>query len=218
MLPGFESSCSSTTVDDFDTQSVSLSATDESEILSYYRSDSTISNPCSGESSSSSVFPEDEINLKPPPLYIRKTSDSSSEYGMVNEDVSLIAQTLPDSPSPQVHTAVSTRPMPEGPARSTLDWQYIDSLERYNNHLSSFATMLNNHIHVTEHLIRTTKEAQSMRYFSKRLASYGEDETAKAVDLKARIERLKAKGWERERFAPERYQRLCERALDELWV
>lgn len=55
-----------------------------------------------------------------------------------------------------------------------------------------------------------------MRYFAKRLASYGEDEAAKEADKQARMVTLKAAGWRRERFRPERYQDLCQRALEEL--
>jgi hypothetical protein len=36
------------------------------------------------------------------------------------------------------------------------------------------------------------------------------------VELRERINRLKEKGWKRERFDGERYRLLCERALDEV--
>ena len=39
---------------------------------------------------------------------------------------------------------------------------------------------------------------------------------AKRVELKARIDRLREKGWSRERFNGRRYENLCERALEEL--
>ena len=42
-----------------------------------------------------------------------------------------------------------------------------------------------------------------------------EDE-AKKVELRARIERLKAGGWARKRFDGSLYQALCEKALVEL--
>lgn len=38
----------------------------------------------------------------------------------------------------------------------------------------------------------------------------------KKMEKKARIERLKAAGWRRERFCGERYQALAEKALAEL--
>jgi len=76
--------------------------------------------------------------------------------------------------------------------------------------------MLTNHISTTENMIKTTREAQTMRNFSRKLMNYGDDEEDRAADLKARVARLKATGWRRERFRPDRYQELCERALEEL--
>jgi hypothetical protein len=38
----------------------------------------------------------------------------------------------------------------------------------------------------------------------------------RALDLKARIERLRAEGWQRKRFDPRRYDALCEAALADL--
>lgn len=76
--------------------------------------------------------------------------------------------------------------------------------------------MLAKHIRTIDSLVQATQEAQSVRHTIKRMTSYGDDEEARARDLKARIARLKAIGWRRERFAPERYQDLCEEALAEL--
>jgi hypothetical protein len=36
------------------------------------------------------------------------------------------------------------------------------------------------------------------------------------IELRARIQRLKENGWKRVRFNGERYQKLCENALEEL--
>jgi len=41
-------------------------------------------------------------------------------------------------------------------------------------------------------------------------------ERERSVELKARIERLKADGWRRERFNGERYQLLADKAISEL--
>ena len=73
--------------------------------------------------------------------------------------------------------------------------------------------MLSNHISSVDALIQSSGAAQRMRYSARKL---DEDQTAKAADLKARIARLKSGGWMRARFRPERYQELCERALEEL--
>ena len=194
----------------------SSSADDEAGILDYYRSSSGTSSLYNGESSSSSIDSDEEVSMKPPPLRIRKSFTSPSEHSPGNRDDLSTSWPWPTSPATQLHPPIHTQPDLEDSDPSTPPWPDIDPFSRFNEHVFSFAIMLHSHILTTETLIKLAKEAQSQRYFSKRLASYGEDETAKAADLKSRIVRLKAKGWERERFVPERYQRLCERALDEL--
>lgn len=41
-------------------------------------------------------------------------------------------------------------------------------------------------------------------------------EEVRSVELRERINRLKERGWKRERFNPERYQVLCGKALVEV--
>lgn len=90
--------------------------------------------------------------------------------------------------------------------------------ERYNEQLQDFAQILTKHIYHVDRAIATTREAQASgrrRLIKERkYASNEEDENA--MDLRARIIKLKARGWIRERFMPERYQKICERALAEL--
>ena len=204
--------------DDCDTCSTHSSSSVESEILDYYRYTSRPSTPHDDASSFSTV---ESVNvfqgsgfLKPSPLRIRKSPLSD------NQDNQLFSQALtqaPSAPPPTFRPPTPPRLRPASISLSdTSDWLRRCSLERYNSHLASFASMLANHVSNIESLILKTREAQSMRYFAKRLASYGEDETAKAADLKARAVRLKAAGWRRERFRPEKYQELCDRALEEL--
>jgi hypothetical protein len=42
------------------------------------------------------------------------------------------------------------------------------------------------------------------------------DAEVRAVERKERLKRLKAGGWKRERFCPERYQEIARRAMTEL--
>ena len=76
--------------------------------------------------------------------------------------------------------------------------------------------MLAQHISIIDSLIGKAKVAQARGYATKRLASYGEDEEAKAADRKARIATLRAQDWRKERFRPEKYQDLCASAMGEL--
>lgn len=81
--------------------------------------------------------------------------------------------------------------------------------------MADFAKMVQDHIAAVEDLMTSVRDIQADRRI-KRLASFGEDRETRAADLRERIVRLRAKGWRRERFAPERYQDFCAVALAEL--
>lgn len=98
---------------------------------------------------------------------------------------------------------------------SSFTWLHQRSTKRYNGHVAEFSSMLDGHIASVENAISNIRDTQSNRHV-KRLASFGANPEARAVDLRARIVRLKANGWKRKRFAPERYQELCAKALAEL--
>ncbi|KAL8864033.1 MAG: hypothetical protein Q9174_007485, partial [Haloplaca sp. 1 TL-2023] len=86
---------------------------------------------------------------------------------------------------------------------------------RYNRLLEDFATMLQGHIASVDNLVKDVQTVQANRHV-KRLASFGADKEARSADLRERIVRLRASGWKRTRFRPEKYQDLCEVALAEL--
>lgn len=79
--------------------------------------------------------------------------------------------------------------------------------------------MLTAHIAVVDDLLVAAEESQATRHSAggRRLPSYGADDETRAEDRKWRIARLREQGWRRERFQPERYVALCERALEELY-
>jgi len=74
--------------------------------------------------------------------------------------------------------------------------------------------MIKGHIDAVDRLIEVTKQAQMVR----QTVSIGFDDSEKSpvVERQARIKELRARGWLRERFRPERYQELAWRALSEL--
>ena len=76
--------------------------------------------------------------------------------------------------------------------------------------------MLLKHIEVIDALIRSTEEAQANHCAGKRSVNEYTDDETKTLDRKARIQALKASGWKRDRYRPERYQELCAKALSEL--
>lgn len=191
-----------------DSWSTHSSDSTESEILDYYQSSQRASSSHNDASSSSSVSSSEGIGtLELPSL---RTQNS---YSIDDRDDCIMFST-PEEPNSTSHPPSRCTSIPlQAP---TSNWLHICSLERYNADLSSCATMLMNHISSMETLIQSTREAQAMKYFAKRLASYGADDTAKAADVSARIARLKSNGWRRDRFRPERYRELCECALEEL--
>jgi len=207
--------------DSWDTHSTSST---ESDILGYYQSSPISSSPRDDASLPSSVesikFPSETITLKPYPLRIRKSTIgvlASTIESTDGHDMHLLNQ-FPSTPPPAYRPATPPLPRPT-PIRFNhppAAWLRVCSYERYNADLALFAEMLTNHISTTENMIKTTREAQTMRNFSRKLMNYGDDEEDRAADLKARVARLKATGWRRERFRPDRYQELCERALEEL--
>lgn len=221
-LPDMERTPGAGEVYDVDTFSLdSSSATDESDIFGYYQSspdtgDSRASSPQNDASSSSSVASQILRSRKCSPPRTPK----SNEPG-VDPELDYLEDQHDFHPFKAHQKTHQETPSPTRSRSSTCNvsdaaMMRYQSTVRYNDHLCSFAEMLANHITATENLIRKTQETQAMRYFAKRLASYGEDEAAKAADVQARIVRLKANGWKRDRFTPERYQGLCERALEEL--
>ena len=180
--------------------------------------------PITDASSSSSIdlggTSPSGTKLRPSALRIRKKPSFRDEFTDSGDDEQSIPPCIRSQRPPQQHrkfTAPSdSRPTSVTFSTSVDSWLQARSSERYNNSLAAFADIIANHISAVDVLIQKTQGVQNARYFTKRLASYGEDEETKAANLRFRIARLKANGWKMERFAPERYQELCARALAEL--
>lgn len=121
----------------------------------------------------------------------------------------------PSQPSPSTTTNAF--------ANTTKSWLQVRAQNRFNTNLLAFSEMVSNHICSIDSLLTTVREAHANRYNNTNKAhqvritafpGYGVDE---ALDLKIRIHRLRENGWKiGGGFEPERYQRLCERALADL--
>jgi hypothetical protein len=100
------------------------------------------------------------------------------------------------------------------------------SLARYRAHLSALQIQLAYHvgsINAQIHTLQTCRKARRSNLPNMFTTDFGsggvdgvEKDEMKKVELRARIEKLKAAGWRRERFRGERYQLLAEKALGEL--
>ncbi|KAK4993286.1 hypothetical protein LTR50_000529 [Elasticomyces elasticus] len=85
----------------------------------------------------------------------------------------------------------------------------------YNAHLVAFCDQLQAHIDTTTHLLAEVLATQEQKVT--RAASYWSFATSESQTGKMdRIKQGKERGWKRERFRPERYRELCEKALTEL--
>ena len=133
----------------------------------------------------------------------------------------------PLKPLPLFHVPAAHRVPVAEPAPPTpeLDVVRLDAQRRYHEHLVEFRAMLDRHHSEVIALIVTTMEAQAARYSArrsllladeKRRRGGEEDEDLRKAQLRERIERLRERGWKRERFDPSQYEDLCERALAEL--
>jgi hypothetical protein len=199
------------------------SASEESAILNYYQSNPHVPDRLGYATSPSSVDSNDTVrkmkSLRPSTLHIRKpiifTNQQTGELMHLGQ-FPAPPDTPPFTPPPRSTSLQTTTPAPITFSTTSTSWLHSRTYERYNTHLLSFSEMLAKHIRTIDTLIQATQEAQVARHTVKRMATYGDDEDARARDLKARIARLKAGGWRRERFVPEKYQDLCEEALAEL--
>ena len=197
---------SNTTLEDdsiLDTESRSSTPTPYTSIRNTSVSSKSSIESCNPDPDHSTEYHNVE---KPLPLRIRKAA-SFDKYSTMQ---------LPHQTSTTNKGPATARPISITFSDSSFTWIHNRSLERYNTYLEDFAEMLQNHIHVINYFIQTTKEAQVASQAGRRLVSCGDSEEAKAADLKARIERLKVNEWKRKRFQPERYQKLCAKALAEL--
>ena len=158
--------------------------------------------------------------LRPSPLSIRKTTGFRDELTESRDDKHSVSPRIRPRTPPQQRceptAQLDSRSSSITFSASVDSWLRVRSYERYNKRLAAFAEVIASHISTVDLLIQKTKEVQSARYFTKRLASSGENEELRAANLRFRIARLKASGWKMERFAPERYQELCARALAEM--
>ena len=166
-------------------------------------------------------FSQAGTKLRPSSLRIREVPSFRDELTDSGDDEQSLSPCIRAQSPPQQHRASTAAPSDSRPTSITFSasvdsWLQARSYERYNSCLAAFAEAITNHIATVDALIQKTRGVQSARYFTKRLASYGEDEETRAANLRFRIARLKAGGWKMERFAPERYQELCARALAEL--
>ena len=121
----------------------------------------------------------------------------------------------PRTPLPATSYQVQT-PTTVTFSEGTTIWLQDRATQRYSAHAADFEAMLLRHVEVVDMLIRSAMGVQADGNTAKGSASSGKDGQTRATERQARIEKLKANGWKRERFRPERYQDLCARALAEL--
>ena len=159
------------------------------------------------------LFPKPPSSRSPSPATFK--DDHSSALQTLEGGFSLRAPvtTLADlSLSPESKTYQARQQSLE----YTSIWLKNKSVDLFNTHLVEFQILLTKHLVTVELLIDSTRGAHSLRHTTRRPAGFGDDQATKAADRKDRLQRLKANGWARERFRPEYYEELRERAMADL--
>ncbi|KAL8680344.1 MAG: hypothetical protein Q9186_003465 [Xanthomendoza sp. 1 TL-2023] len=191
----------------------------KSRIAKYQNASPTFANKFQFRSSRLSVN-----SAEPSPLHIHKNLQINSfpitppRKKSAMRSQSKLDQSPPRTPPTKIRDSTSSPSFPRLSvtfSASSFTWLHQRSNDRYNTHIAEFADMLQAHIAAVEHALSIIRGVRANRNI-KRLASFGADREARAVDLHARTIRLRANGWRRERFVPDRYQELCAKALAEL--
>lgn len=146
---------------------------------------------------------------RPSPLRVRKLEAMTGSP--LREAAAL--QTPPSSPQSDPGFRTPT-PQTVAFSEATTTWLRDRAEKRYGSHRIELLDMIQGHIDAVDLLIAATMQAQMVR----QTVSIGLDdgEESPVVDRQARIRELRARGWQRERFRPERYQELARKALSEL--
>lgn len=191
---------------------------DSDSTSSYDREHSLPSRSCSSPSSLESEGSICKTSFPRPPLRRLRRSMVLGENILAPGKIRRASSSQAPTPKPSQNETAKppTSAMQRDPMDYAATWLQNRHIERYNSYLAEFSAMLANHLESVRTTILSTKEAQATKYGNMRMVSYGDDEEAKAADLRDRIQRLKATGWSRDRFDSSRYERLCEAALAEL--
>lgn len=194
--------------------------------------------PSEGPSTPSPTFSFYSRAPSSPSSVYSKTSLDDKFDDAARRHALLIDTNIPFLPPAQERKSTSSTPTPPPPPQSspytatntfattTKSWLQTRAQNRFNTNLLAFSEMVSNHIYSIDSLLTTVREAHANRYnkitnskahqarITTAFPGYGVDE---ALDLKIRIHRLRENGWKiGGGFEPERYQRLCERALADL--
>ncbi|KAL3419015.1 hypothetical protein PVAG01_09236 [Phlyctema vagabunda] len=168
-----------------------------------------------------------EEDLKPAPLKVRKKVSFTTAPGISSDSLLLLEPEQEASRSPSQSYQSSPRDTTER-GSSTSNYLSSQYLDHYLAHLASLSeqltyhkTVVSNHIEsiTAQRKARRSDTSQIFGGFSNGILSssdFGGSDETKRADLQSRIQRLKERGWKRERFHGDRYKKLCDLALSEL--
>ena len=166
-----------------------------------------------------------EHRLKPVPLRIRKalaTGYRSIADPLENSNISDFASRSPGFAAPERfgHKPHSDSVSSSNAYNDTTVSSFQNStIRRFNEQLHGFSDALSNHVVSIDTLMEDVRKTQATRHVvpkHQKAENGDDDEDARVASLRARIIRLKAQNWQRERFNPDKYQSLCDAALNEL--
>ncbi|RDW85062.1 hypothetical protein BP6252_02652 [Coleophoma cylindrospora] len=164
--------------------------------------------------------------FEPLPLKVKKTVSFS-----LPSDLSRKKSKSSTSEDPFISPASNERLSPSTSSPSqTSPYLLSRAHARYMQHLTSLSTQLRYHQGSVRELIRSIHSARKARRSNSPEIFHEFSPTAGVIarggaleaneeskkDLQQRIERLKERGWRKERFCAEKYQELCAQAMAEL--
>ncbi|KAG0650670.1 hypothetical protein D0Z07_2396 [Hyphodiscus hymeniophilus] len=186
---------------------------------------STPEPPKTHKRSASAPLTNPGVSLAPAPLKIKKKVSFSLQLPRIlpeadsrMADDSTLLSYFPSPPS----ASPSSSPPPT--SSSLSDYLLSRALDNYYSHLSDLHSHLNQHIRSVEHQIEALRKSRkawrsnsptAFTDFGKDIQGV-EEEDRRKIEMTARIQRLKEKGWRRERFDGKRYAVLCEQALEDM--
>jgi hypothetical protein len=163
--------------------------------------------------------------LAPAPLKVKKKASFSLHLPRILSDdaLQLASPSALISAFPSSPTTISAPPSPTG-VSTISEFLLSRALIRYTGHLSDLYNQIKYHIKSVESQIATLRKTR--KAWRSNLPNLFTDlgsgidgvdaDEMKKIELRSRIERLKAGGWKRTRFDGSQYQVLCEKATVEL--
>ncbi|KAF3360296.1 hypothetical protein VdG1_01256 [Verticillium dahliae VDG1] len=203
-----------------------LIQTADETISTYSRPSSAATTAPSLHSPSCSISSRSSTELSSPTASICSLEDAMAKLANTPAPLQTKKREVPESKLPAAIAVApsASAPTPEPPIEDSEgnDYGYLRerSIHRYCALLVALRSQIASHLAAVDAQLApqasTIANHRLSFSVSTRAATPDVDDEMRALDLKARIERLRASGWKRQRFNPRRYEELRESVLAEM--